>query len=98
MRVKQLNKGFKMNYLRNMNMIIFLGSVGILEYLFIRLILVSDFSGNLAPYLTNDTIQQNIIATQLINVLPYLMVAFLTCFLFMYCDIKHTKKKRQING
>ena len=90
---KQLTKGNKMNFKRDLNMIIFLGSAGIFLQYLIRLMIVSDFSGNFAPYFTNDPIQQNIIATQLINVLPYLMIAFLTCFVFMYCDIKHTKKE-----
>lgn len=93
MRIKQLNKGFKMNYLRDLNMIIYLGATGLLLQYLIRLMIVSDFSGNFAPYFTNDTIQQNIIATQLIIVLPYIMLALLTSFVFMYCDLKHTKKE-----
>ena len=87
-----------MNYLRNTNMIIFLGSTGIFLQYLVRLMIVSDFSGNFAPYFTNDTIQQNIIATQLINVLPYLMIAFLTCFVFIYCDLRNQRKEANFNG
>ena len=88
MRNKQLTKrGVKMRNTFRSYMIMVLGSVAIFEYYLIKLLSVSDFSGNIS-FFTNDPIQQEMISNQLITILPYLLITMVIGFVGSIATIK----------
>lgn len=88
MRNKQLTKrGLKMRNTFRTYMVIALGSVAIFEYYLIKLLSVSDFSGNIS-FFSNDPIQQEVIANQLIAILPYLLITMVIGFVGSIATIK----------
>tara|TARA_R100000458_G_scaffold55764_1_gene60028 strand:+ start:1342 stop:1584 length:243 start_codon:yes stop_codon:yes gene_type:complete len=64
-----------------------LGSVAIFEYYLIKLLSVSDFSGNIS-FFTNDPIKQEIVSNQLITILPYLLITMVIGFFGSIATIK----------
>ncbi len=68
-------------------MVIALGGVAIFEYYLIKLLSVSDFSGNIS-FFTNDPIQQELISSQLIEILPYLLITIVIGFVGSIATIK----------
>tara|TARA_Y100000401_G_scaffold116250_1_gene121548 strand:- start:641 stop:919 length:279 start_codon:yes stop_codon:yes gene_type:complete len=88
MRNKQLTKrGVKMKNKFRTYMTMVLGSVAIFEYYLIKLLSVSDFSGNIS-FFSNDPIQQEIVANQLITILPYLLITMVIGFVGSIATIK----------
>ena len=91
MRNKQLTKrGVKMRNTFRTYMIIALGCVAIFEYYLIKLLSVSDFSGNIS-FFTNDPIQQEIVSNQLIAILPYLLITMVIGFVGSIATIKKSR-------
>lgn len=91
MRNKQLTKrGVKMRNTFRTYMIIALGGVAIFEYYLIKLLSVSDFSGNIS-FFTNDPIQQEIVSNQLIAILPYLLITMVIGFVGSIATIKKSR-------
>ena len=91
MRNKQLTKrGVKMRNTFRTYMIIALGGVAIFEYYLIKLLSVSDFSGNIS-FFTNDPIQQEIVSNQLIAILPYLLITMVIGFVGSIASIKKSR-------
>ena len=69
-------------------MVMVLGSVAIFEYYLIKLLSVSDFSENIS-FFTNEPIQQEIVANQLIAILPYLLITMVIGFFGSIATIKN---------
>lgn len=60
----------------------FFGFVLIFQYYLIRLLMVSDLSESI-PFFTNDVVQQELIASELVMILPYLLIGMFSSMIMI---------------
>ena len=60
----------------------FFGFVLVFQYYLIRLLMVSDLSESI-PFFTNDVVQQELIASELVMILPYLLIGMFSSMIMI---------------